>query len=238
MDYQVLATDFDGTLARHALVEPGTVSALQRLRDSGRHALLVTGREIRELKEVFPRLDLFDTIVAENGALLYNPAADAFQLLCPPASRPFADALRQRNVTPLFIGHAIIASQEPYESVMAEVIRDLRLPLRLIPNKGSIMALPDGINKASGLRAALRLHNWPSAQTIAIGDGENDHDLLAAAGFAAAVNNAVPALKERADYVTTASHGAGVVELINLWLSGKLIPNRTAPLPFSAAPVR
>jgi len=233
MDYQILATDFDGTLARHALVEPPTIAALERLRDAGRHAILVTGREIHELKEVFPRLGLFDIIVAENGALLYDPVDDAVQLLCAPVSRSFADALRRRNVTPLFIGRAIIASQESSEGVMQQVIRELRLPLRLIPNKGSIMALPEGVNKATGLRAALARRGWSPQETIAIGDGENDHDLLAAAGFSAAVNNAVPALKERADYVTAGSQGEGVVELINRWLSGQLASNRTLPLSLS-----
>jgi hydroxymethylpyrimidine pyrophosphatase-like HAD family hydrolase len=124
---------------------------------------------------------------------------------------------------PLFIGNAIVATQEPNQGVVAEIIEALQLPLRIIMNKGSVMALPGGVNKASGLRAALRQRGWDARRTVAIGDAENDYDLLAAAGFAAAVSNAVPGLKAQADVVTQASHGAGVVELIDLWLAGKLV---------------
>jgi 3-deoxy-D-manno-octulosonate 8-phosphate phosphatase KdsC-like HAD superfamily phosphatase len=44
---------------------------------------------------------------------------------------------------------------------------------------------------------------------------KNDDALLALRGCSVAVANAVPAIKERADWVTAASHGAGVAELID-----------------------
>ena len=74
MRYLALATDYDGTLAHHGAVSDATWAAVKRLRDSGRKALLVTGREPEDLQTVCPRLDLFDLVVAENGALLYRPA--------------------------------------------------------------------------------------------------------------------------------------------------------------------
>lgn len=229
MDFDILATDYDGTLARHAVVDDTTIAALERLRAAGKRRLLVTGRELHELAQIFPRFDLFDIIVGENGALLYEPSSQKIKLLCEPASREFADMLRARGVTPLFIGRAIVATQEPNEGVVAEIIETLKLPLEIILNKGSVMALPRGVNKASGLRAVLRENGWTAERTIAIGDAENDHDLLAAAGFGVAVSNAVPELKARADLVTGASHGAGVAELIDLWLGGRLTRREITP---------
>ena len=62
-----LAADYDGTLAENGIVSPGTVQALEQFRNTGRKLIMVTGRELPELLEVFPRTDLFDRIVAENG---------------------------------------------------------------------------------------------------------------------------------------------------------------------------
>ena len=73
MRYLALATDYDGTLAHHGRVDEPTLKALERLRESGRKLILVTGRVLPELLGVFPRIDLFDYVVAENGALIYRP---------------------------------------------------------------------------------------------------------------------------------------------------------------------
>jgi HAD superfamily hydrolase (TIGR01484 family) len=74
MRYHALACDYDGTLAHHGRVADETVAALQRLADSGRQLILVTGREVDDLLEAFPQVELFRLVVAENGALLYRPA--------------------------------------------------------------------------------------------------------------------------------------------------------------------
>ena len=66
------------------------------------------------------------------------------------------------------------------------------------------MLLPAGVTKGSGLGAALAAMEVSSHNTIGIGDGENDHAFLALCEYAVAVGDAVPALRERADYVSRA----------------------------------
>ncbi len=73
MRFLALATDYDGTLAHHGRVDEPALEALERLRESGRKLILVTGRELGELLGIFPQIELFDRVVAENGALLYRP---------------------------------------------------------------------------------------------------------------------------------------------------------------------
>src|SRR5258706_11277262 len=104
MRYHALAADYDGTLAKDGAVAESAVAALERLRASGRRLFLVTGRELSDLRQVFPRLTLFDRVVAENGALLHDPRAGGDKVLGerPPAA--FVDALRSRGVSPLFVG--------------------------------------------------------------------------------------------------------------------------------------
>src|SRR5437879_6536310 len=108
MRYFALATDYDGTIAQHSLVDENTLEALRRFRDSGRKLILVTGRELSDLRNVFPALDLFDRIVAENGALLYRPASGEEKVLAQPPPEAFVQMLRQRGVASLSVGHVIV----------------------------------------------------------------------------------------------------------------------------------
>jgi hypothetical protein len=78
------------------------------------------------------------------------------------------------------------------------------------------MVLPSGINKASGLLAACEELGISPHNVVAIGDAENDHAFLQAAGCGVAVANALPALKANASFVTKASRGGGVAELMAL----------------------
>lgn len=222
MRFEILATDYDGTLAHHGLVDPPTLEALERLRASGRRALLVTGREIEDLRLTFSRFDLFDIIVAENGAVLYYPSSGEFKLLHDPPPKRFADALREAGIKPLSVGHVIVATQEPNDGIVGCWIKELGVDLEIICNKGSVMVLPAGVNKATGLAVALQECGVSPQNTVAVGDAENDHPFLNFCGFAVAVNNALPSLKEHADFVTCGSQGRGVAELIDLMISTDL----------------
>src|SRR5690242_2307431 len=136
MRYLGLACDYDGTVAHHGRVDDQTIAALERVRASGRKLLLVTGRLLDDLMSVFPRVDLFDRVVAENGALLYRPAAKEQKVLGEPPPDAFVDRLRQAGVTPLGRGHVIVATWEPHETTVLAVIRELGLELQVIFNKG------------------------------------------------------------------------------------------------------
>jgi hypothetical protein len=222
MRYVVLAADYDGTLANDGVVENETLAALERLKRSGRKLILVTGRQLEDLLRLFVRVDLFDRIVAENGAVVYCPSDRQVEFLGEAAPEPFVKALRARDVIPLSIGHVIVATWEPNETVVLETIRDLGLELQVIFNKGAVMVLPAGVNKASGLERALaQLHLSPH-NAVGVGDAENDHAFLNLCEYAVAVANALPTLKDRADWVTLAPRGKGVIELIDRMIDSDL----------------
>ncbi len=219
MSYRVLATDYDGTIATHSHVPDSTLAALDRLRRAGHYVMLVTGREIDDLKTVFSHFEAFDLIVGENGGLLYWPANGREKLLAKPPAPIFVDALRRKNVTPLSVGRVIVATFEPHETTVLETIKELGLELQVIFNKGAVMVLPASVNKATGLAAALKELRLPTTSVVGVGDAENDHAFLQCCGFSVAVANALPALKLRVDWVTPSGHGEGVVELIDRWLT-------------------
>ena len=213
MRYTALAVDYDGTIAHDGVVPPHVLDGLKRLKATGRRLLLVTGRELPELKTVFPGVGIFDRVVAENGALLYRPASGEVEELgeAPPAA--FIEMLRARGV-PLSVGSSIVATVTPHETAVLEVIRELGLERQVIFNKGAVMVLPAGVNKASGLAAALAELSLSPRNVVACGDGENDHALLDSSEYSVAVANAVASLKERADRVTAEKRGDGVLEVV------------------------
>ena len=217
--FRALAVDYDDTLATAGTVDRTVLDALQRLKDSGLRLLLVTGRELDDLRRVFPALPIFDRVVAENGGVLYQPDTGHQRTLSEAPSQRFLDLLRARNVVPLSVGRVIVATREPQEVHVLEAIRELGLELEIIFNKGAVMILPSGVNKATGLRYALAELKLHSARVVAMGDAENDHAFLEASGYAVAVANAIPALKERANLVTDGAAGAGVVEVVDRLLS-------------------
>jgi HAD superfamily hydrolase (TIGR01484 family) len=220
--YVALACDYDGTLATHGYVGDDVIAALERVPASARKLILVTGRELADLRSVFPRLDLFDRVVVENGALLYRPGNHEEELLSEQPPEAFVIALRARGVHPLSVGRVIVATSHPNEATVLDVIRELGLELQVIFNKGAVMILPPSVNKASGLHAALDELGMSAHNAVGIGDAENDHALLGLCECGVAVANALPLLKERADFVTAGEHGAGVVELIDRLLADDL----------------
>ena len=222
MHYVALATDYDGTIAHNGEVDEPTLAALERLRGASRRLVLVTGRELDDLIRCMPRLDLFDIVVAENGALLYWPATKQERALAAPPPPEFAQRLREADVSPLSVGRVIVASWEPNEGKVLATIRDMGLELQIIFNKGAVMVLPAGINKESGLRAALRGAGHLAPQRGRGGGCRERLRLLGPCGMPVAVANALPRLKDAAALVTEGERGAGVAELVDLWLSTDL----------------
>jgi hydroxymethylpyrimidine pyrophosphatase-like HAD family hydrolase len=239
--FLALAADYDGTLAHHGRVEDATLAALQRARASGRRLLLVTGRELPSLFRTFAYVSLFDLVVAENGGLLYEPATGRERPLAEAPPEILVSTLRDAGVTPLSVGRVVVATVEPHHLVALEAIHRLGLGHKVVFNKGAVMLLPAGVDKASGLAAALAEIGLDPACVVGVGDAENDHALLGRCGFAVAVANALPALQERAHHVTRGAHGEGVAELIDLLVAtdlrglGRVPPGAPAAAPASAA---
>ena len=221
MRYRALATDYDGTIAHDGRIDEPTLDALRRAKAAGHQLILVTGRELNDLFNTFAHVDVFDRVVGENGAVLYDPASTAIEVLAPSPPAPLLERLTREGV-PLSIGHSVVATVEPHEHAVLAAIRDLGLEWHVIFNKGSVMALPAEVTKGSGLAPALTALGLSHDETIAVGDAENDQVFLRRCGLAVAVDNALPAVKALADVVTAGARGAGVAELIDRWLAGGL----------------
>jgi len=222
MRYHTLIADFDGTLAHHGVLEPPTWEALCRLRASGRKLIMATGRILEQVLALVPEPEAFARIVAENGALVYDPATKEIKALSPVPPPALIERLRERGV-PMELGHIVIGTQDTYAAIALEVIQELGLEHQLVFNKGAVMILPSGVTKGTGVACALEELGLSPHNAISIGDAENDHALLRATECGVAVANALPALKASADLVLCEPHGLGVIELCDRVLDDDLL---------------
>lgn len=222
MDIAALASDYDETLAYQGRLERQTLEALRRFKTSGRKLLLITGREIDDLLKACPEINIFDAVVAENGAVFYLPKNQHLTMLADRPPQAFVEALRERRVQPLSVSRCIVATEQPHYDTMRKLIREMHLNLHLVLNRGSVMALPGGVDKGTGFKFALKELGLPAESVVGIGDAENDEAFLKECGLSAVVANGLPALKQSADIITLQEHGSGVIEIIDKIMTNRL----------------
>ena len=215
MRYLAIATDFDGVVASHGRVSSSAMAAIERLRASGRRAILVTGRSLESLQQSCPDLSTFDYVVVENGAVVYEPRTRQETLLAKPLPAEFAQRLKELGVDPLEVGKVIVATWTPHQNTMLQVVQELGLEVHIVFNRAAVMVLPPGVNKATGMIYVLRKLGLSAHEVVGIGDSENDHSFLERSECAATVANAVPSIRAIASIIASRENGAGVAELID-----------------------
>ena len=217
--FQALAVDFDGTLTSRGEVSAKALDAIDQARRSGLVVVLVTGRIGVELRAEFPQIaEHVDALVLENGAVTVIDGTT--HALSAPVESGLEDALTDRGV-PYRRGAVLLAIDGEHAATVAEVIGQLGLDCQIIHNRGTLMVLPAGLTKGSGLAAVLTQMNLSAHNTIAIGDAQNDLSLFATAEIGAAVADAIPSVRQHADLILDEPDGDGVVDLLTgPYLSG------------------
>ena len=212
MKFRVLALDYDGTIARDGVLSPDVKSAIAEVRARGVVVIIVTGRILSELQSVAGDLSFVDAVVAENGAVLaFSDAQTRIAGQLPP--RVFFDELQRRGVA-FKSGQCIVEADASVAPAILATIRELQLPLVILFNRGRLMVLPQAISKGTGLREALRIFRLSPHNAIAIGDAENDHDLLALCELAVAVSWGSAVLQAEADEVVSGDGPSAVAAYI------------------------
>ena len=161
------------------------LAALERLAASGRKLILVTGRELPDLEEgIRPDRYLRSGGRRKRRAALHAgdraPSANSRQAAAGAGQAAFRRAASRRS-------RSAARSSPPgsrTKHAVLEAIRELGLELQIIFNKGAVMVLPSGVNKATGLAAALEELGLSPHNVVGVGDAENDHAFLRRCGCA------------------------------------------------------
>jgi hydroxymethylpyrimidine pyrophosphatase-like HAD family hydrolase len=213
MKFAALALDYDGTIAVDGVFDPAVREAVAEVRRRGIVVILVTGRQLLDLHRVAGDLICFDVIVGENGAVLEFPSSGRHVVVGHAPNPAFLQELRRRGV-PFAAGESVVEADADWAAAILQVIRSLEQPLILTFNRGRLMVLPQAIAKSTGLRQALLALRVSIHNTVAIGDAENDHDLLDACEVGVAVEWGSAALRAVADEVIAGTGPSAVADYI------------------------
>ena len=173
-------------------------------------------------------LHFVDAVVAENGAVVHFPGGGHTRALAPSIPGAFVNELGRRGI-PFTAGHCLVDANAEDGPRLLDVTRTLELPLVQVFNRSRVMVLPQGISKATGLQAALDMLRLSARNTLAIGDAENDHELLRTAEIGVAVSWGSAALRSVADLVVSGAGPASVASFLR-----PLAVSRTMPAPVRA----
>lgn len=213
MKFSVLALDYDGTIAVDGAMDPSARDAIAAARGNGILVLLVTGRILADLQRLAGDLHFADGVVAENGAIVHFPLSGHTTVLAPPIPEHFISELQRRGLS-VHGGQCLVDADSADAARILETIQRLELPLVLVFNRGRVMTLAQGVTKATGLRAALDMLRRSARNTLAVGDAENDHEMLRIAEIGAAVAWGSESLRAAADVVVPGTGPRFVAEFL------------------------
>jgi hydroxymethylpyrimidine pyrophosphatase-like HAD family hydrolase len=223
-----IALDYDGTITNGDRPDESVRDAIAALRSRGIVVFVVTGRILSELVRAAGDLHFVDAVVAENGALVHFPGSGYTRALAPTIPMAFVNELGRRGI-PFVAGQCLVDAGADDGPRLLDATRALELPLVQLFNRSRVMVLPQGVSKATGLHAALDMLRLSARNTLAIGDAENDHELLRIAEIGVAVSWGSAALRSVADLVVSGTGPASVAHFLR-----PLAASRTMPVPVRA----
>jgi len=221
--FKALACDYDGTLASEDRIGPAVRQALGRARKAGLRVILVTRRTFFELTRVCDCLELFDVVIAENGAVLYYPGSAMIRDQGPPVPGRLLAELDRRGIS-YQVGRVIVGTARGDEGAVTEALAAAGVTRDRVCNRAALMLLPVGVSKGSGVQQALRALDLSAHDVLALGDAENDLPLFDACGFSGCPGDSLPAVQERVDWVFPGLHGDGIASAI----TGQILADRLA----------
>jgi hydroxymethylpyrimidine pyrophosphatase-like HAD family hydrolase/CheY-like chemotaxis protein len=228
---KVLACDMDGTLAIDGIIPPQTWNLLRQVKLSGLTLILATGRVIDSFVNTGPFAEIFEVIVAEDGAVIFFPKKNSVKMPFGRLSSMVIQRLEELKI-PLERGMSIVATRRPHDEAILKVMQDLNIGITIEYNNGAVMLLPPGATKGTGISYALRNLGYSHHNLIACGDAENDCSMLELAEVAVTVPNGIPKVKALADVVLVKDPedtGTGINALLKQLLTRRGPEHRPRP---------
>jgi len=222
---KALVTDVDGTITdRRRRISTAAVEAVRTLVDAGIDVVLASGNTVCFMDGLCKMVGTDGTIIGENGGVYRRAFSGTLhipgdQQACLGAFEILADYFTKRGVELELFGAqyrfadvAFARNIDPDEA--RAVIRDRHLPVRLLDTGFAIHLQALGINKGTALWEIAGEMGLSPSEMMAIGDSENDIEMLEVAGVGVAVQNAPAATRRAADWVTGSAYGDGFLEAV------------------------
>ena len=151
----------------------------------------------------------------EHGITCYN--VNAFKII---ETVPFDKEAYEYIHTPIpdvvptfykeqVVNMMLLLSRDNNDEAYQQAFPELRF-IRNFPY--ALDVITAGNSKATGIRALICTLNNDSITTYAFGDGTNDLEMFQEVNFSIAMGNAIPLIKEKADYISIDHDKGGVIQ--------------------------
>ncbi len=224
---RAVACDVDGTITdRHRRISLAAIACIRDLVDRGVEVVLASGNTSCFMDGLSRMIGTSGTSIAENGGVYRIGFAGSLRIEgdrseAIAAYKVLEAYYRKKGVSLELYGDqyrfsdVAFARTVPPEEVR-EVMRDLGV--KVLDTGFAIHLQARGISKGLALRKLAADMGVPVQEFLAIGDSENDLEMIEAAGVGVAVANAGDAVRAAADYVTEKGDGDGFVEAMTRYL--------------------
>ncbi|KXB06848.1 hypothetical protein AKJ51_02680 [candidate division MSBL1 archaeon SCGC-AAA382A20] len=226
---KVIALDIDGTITdSNRQLDVTSVEPIRRAVKSGITACLATGNILCHAQTTAALLGINGPLIAEDGGIVYDREAEKeYQLGDSKKAEKGVELLKKKlgNIQPTSYSNIRRAERTIERTISADeaskILRENNTGLEVVDSKFALHIREIGVNKGKALEKVSTILNYPLSEIAAIGDSENDVEMLRKAGLSFAPSNASQEAKEACDHVTEGSHGSGVKEAIEKILSEK-----------------
>jgi len=222
---KALVTDVDGTITdRRRRINTAAVEAVRTLVDAEIEVVLASGNTVCFMDGLCKMVGTDGTIIGENGGVYRRGFSGTLRIpgdqkTCLSAFEILADYFARKGIELELFGaqyrFADVAFARNIDADEARmVIRDRHLPVRVLDTGFAIHIQALGVNKGTAMRELAGEMGLRPAEMLAIGDSENDIEMLEVAGIGVAVANAPALTRTAADWVAGGTYGDGFVEAV------------------------
>jgi len=225
---KALLTDIDGTITTpDRRISTGSIEMIRSLVDSGVDVILASGNTSCFMDALSKMIGTKGTFIAENGGVYRIGFTGPLvirgdQAIIKTALKRVQDHFSEQGIsldlyspTYRFSDLAFARTVPPDE--VRRVLQDE--PVQVIDTGYAIHLQTPGITKGTALVELAREMGLSPADFLAIGDSQNDIQMLKTAGIGIAVANAHPDTKAVAEYIAGKEYGDGFVEAVKKYSS-------------------
>jgi phosphoglycolate phosphatase (TIGR01487 family) len=217
----------DGTITdRQRRISLPAIACIRDLVERGVEVVLASGNTACFLDALARVVGTSGTIIAENGGVYRIGFAGDLHVegnrsTATAAYRVLEEHFRRKRVTLEPYGEQYRFSDVAFaRTVKPEEVREVmrNLGVKVLDTGFAIHLQEKGISKGLTLRRLAADMGIPVEEFLAVGDSENDLEMIEAAGVGVAVANARGEVKAASDYVTEKGDGEGFVEAVTRYL--------------------
>lgn len=214
---KALAIDVDGTLTdENRRLHLGAVNRLREVEQLGVPVILATGNILCVAETIAIMLGATGALIAENGGIIKDQKTNEVRYLGDIAKveKAFEHLSRQLKVRKLMRSELRKTEIAIYRDVDVEKIKKILhdFEVDVVDTKFAIHIKDPRVDKSRALQEVAEMMGLRLEEIAAVGDSENDREMLNIAGYSISVGE--ERLREVCDYVTKASFGEGGKEAL------------------------